>query len=108
MDVCDYYDVIKSSLAQIIDVFLETHGIIEGGTNVALDVGLTIASPTVIESNSGFGRCLACRTRSSVLLLFNRRLFQSIHWFSSRKHTSAPVCADTTSSILVLFMLRYS
>ena len=72
-----------------------------------LDVGSTIASPTVIESNSGLGRCLACRTRSSVLLLFNQRLFQSIHWFSSGKHTSTPVCADTTSSILVLFMLRY-
>ena len=72
-----------------------------------LDVGSTIASPTVIESNSGLGRCLACRTRSSVLLLFNQRLFQSVHLFSSGKHTSTPVCADTTSSILVLFMLRY-
>ena len=43
----------------------------------ALDVGSTVASPTVIESNGGLGRCLEFRTRSSVLSLFNRRLTPS-------------------------------
>lgn len=72
----------------------------------ALDVGSTVASPTVIECNVVLGRCLACRTRS--LSLFNWRLFKSIHLFSSHKQTSTLVHADTTSSTLVVFMLRYS
>ena len=69
----------------------------------ALNVGSTVASPTVIESNGGLGLCLACRTRSPAL-----SLFKSIHLFSSHKQTSTLVCADTTSSMLVVFMLCYT
>ena len=67
----------------------------------ALDVSSTVAWPTVIESNGGFGWCWACRTKSSVLSLFNRRLFKRIHWFSSRKQTSTIVFYKKTSRTML-------